>query len=101
MDQPNPIGPPKRASDPGATISGSMSAANMHPGAAAGLVGATRTGPFITASGRVGQALNWFFADKGRIFWALQVVGWAGFLALHLLSVSPLVGGRTPNALGT
>ena len=59
-------------------------------------------GPFIAAEGKSGRALNWFFADKGRIFWALQAAGWLGFLLLHLFSVAPLmgVGGRTQQTLG-
>lgn len=100
MDQPNPISPPNAAIDPGATNSGSMSATKIRPGAAVSLPGKSKAGPFITANSQLDLALNWFFADKGRIFWALQVVGWVGFLFLHLFSVSPLVGGRTPNALG-
>jgi signal transduction histidine kinase len=57
-------------------------------------------GPFVAAAGKSGKAMNWFFADKERMFWLLQGVGWLGFLFLHLFSVSTLVGGRTPLAVG-
>jgi signal transduction histidine kinase len=37
--------------------------------------------------------MNWLFADKDRMFWALQTAGWIGFVFLHVLSVSSLVAG--------
>ncbi|WP_411818374.1 sensor histidine kinase [Hyphococcus sp. DH-69] len=43
--------------------------------------------------------MNWFFADKGRMFWILQIAGWFGFFVLHILSVSSFVAGRSPDAL--
>ncbi len=57
-------------------------------------------GPFVDAKGKSGRAFNWFFADKGRIFWALQVAGWLGFFLLHFMSLSPLLPGRTEQAVG-
>lgn len=56
-------------------------------------------GPFIAASGKSQRWMNWLFADKGRIFWVLQIAGWLGFFVLHILSVSTFVAGRTPAAL--
>jgi signal transduction histidine kinase len=61
---------------------------------------AKKAGPFVAAGGKSGRAINWFFADKERMFWLLQIAGWSGFLFLHLFSVSTLVGGRTPLAVG-
>ena len=57
-----------------------------------------QSGPFTSASGRSGRWMNWMFADKGRMFWVLQIAGWAGFFVLHFLSVSTFVAGRTPDA---
>ncbi|WP_425409050.1 sensor histidine kinase [Hyphococcus sp.] len=67
-----------------------MSAADIAP---------DRAGPFISDQGRSRQWMNWFFADKGRMFWILQTAGWLGFFALHILSVSTFVAGRTSIAL--
>lgn len=57
------------------------------------------TGPFIPAPGTTRRWMNWFFADKGRMFWILQVAGWLGFFALHILSVSTFVAGFSSDAL--
>jgi LytS/YehU family sensor histidine kinase len=59
-----------------------------------------KAGPFVAAQGKSGKAINWFFADKERLFWTLQIAGWLGFLFLHLFSVSPLMGGRTAPSIG-
>lgn len=59
-----------------------------------------KAGPFVAAEGKSGKAINWFFADKERLFWTLQTAGWLGFLFLHLFSVSPLMGGRTGASIG-
>lgn len=59
-----------------------------------------KAGPFVAAQGKSGKAINWFFADKERLFWSLQIAGWLGFLFLHLFSVSPLMGGRTAPSIG-
>ena len=50
-------------------------------------------GPFIEAPGKSRQAMNWFFADKNRLFWVLQIAGWTGFGLLHVLSVSSYIAG--------
>ncbi|MEO1151129.1 MAG: histidine kinase [Pseudomonadota bacterium] len=34
------------------------------------------------------RTMNWFFADKNRLFWTFQVVGWLGFFLLHLLTAA-------------
>ncbi|WDI31336.1 histidine kinase [Hyphococcus flavus] len=62
-------------------------------------VTASAAGPFITTQGRSREWMNWFFADKGRMFWILQVAGWMGFFALHILSVSTFVAGRSTDSL--
>ena len=56
-------------------------------------------GPFIGESGRTRQWMNWLFADKGRMFWILQTLGWLGFFFLHILSVSTFVAGRSFESL--
>jgi two-component sensor histidine kinase len=38
-------------------------------------------------------AMNWFFAEKERLFWLLQISGWLGFFVFHVLAVSTLVAG--------
>ncbi|MEM9706257.1 MAG: histidine kinase [Pseudomonadota bacterium] len=43
--------------------------------------------------------MNWFFADRNRLFWILQAVGWLGFFFLHIFSVSTLFGGSYEDAL--
>ena len=62
-------------------------------------IAAREAGPFIAAQGRSRQWMNWFFADKGRMFWILQIAGWLGFFALHILSVSTFVAGRSTDSL--
>jgi signal transduction histidine kinase len=62
-------------------------------------IAATQPGPFIATQGRSRAWMNWFFADKGRMFWILQIAGWLGFFALHILSVSTFVAGRSTDSL--
>ncbi|MAW81812.1 MAG: sensor histidine kinase [Parvularcula sp.] len=62
-------------------------------------VDAPQTGPFIAAQGRSREWMNWIFADKARMFWMLQIAGWLGFFALHILSVSTFVAGRSSDSL--
>ena len=65
-------------------------------------ISAHQPGPFIAAAAPDNTQrrwMAWLFADKGRMFWFLQAVGWPGFCALHLLSVSTFVAGRSPDAL--
>ncbi len=50
-------------------------------------------GPFIAAPTPSRKAMNWFFADKERLFWFLQISGWLGFFVFHVLAVSSLVAG--------
>lgn len=57
------------------------------------------TGPFIEGGGRPRRWMNWLFADKGRMFWVLQIAGWVGFFFLHVLSVSTFVAGRSADSL--
>ncbi|MGE0408959.1 MAG: sensor histidine kinase [Amphiplicatus sp.] len=57
-----------------------------------------KRGPFVAAAGKSGEAMNWLFADKERMFWTLQAAGWLGFLFIHAFFVSPLISGRTPLA---
>ena len=64
-----------------------------------------KSGPFLRvdevqepaaapAPGKIWQTMNWFFADKNRLFWSFQVAGWAGFFLLHLFTASaPVYGG--------
>jgi len=59
----------------------------------------TKPGPFLAAPGRSRQWMNWLFADKGRMFWILQIAGWLGFFMLHVLSVSTFVAGRSSDSL--
>ncbi|MEO1136343.1 MAG: histidine kinase [Pseudomonadota bacterium] len=56
-------------------------------------------GPFIDTQGRSRAWMNWIFADKARMFWILQITGWLGFFALHILSVSTFVAGRSTDSL--
>ncbi|MEL7487361.1 MAG: histidine kinase [Pseudomonadota bacterium] len=58
-----------------------------------------KQGPFLEAPGKTRRAMNWFFADKERLFWILQTSGWLGFLFLHLFSVATLFSGRSPESL--
>lgn len=60
---------------------------------------AAKSGPFLPASGGSRQWMNWLFADKGRMFWILQTLGWVGFFMLHVLSVSTFVAGRSSDSL--
>ncbi|MEO1014826.1 MAG: histidine kinase [Pseudomonadota bacterium] len=53
-----------------------------------------RKGPFVGAEGKSRRAFNWFFGKKERLFWLLQVGGWAGYFCFHVLLVSSLVSGR-------
>lgn len=62
-------------------------------------IAAAESGPFIAAQGRTRAWMNWIFADKARMFWILQVAGWLGFFALHILSVSTFVAGRSTDSL--
>ena len=62
-------------------------------------VDAPKTGPFIAAPGSSREWMNWIFADKARMFWILQIAGWLGFFALHILSVSTFVAGRSSDSL--
>jgi len=39
------------------------------------------------------KIMSWTFADKNRLFWVFQAVGWFGFLFLHILSNAPTFGG--------
>ena len=56
-------------------------------------------GPFIEAPGKFRQAMNWFFADKNRLFWVLQIASWIGFGFLHVLSVSSYVAGWSASSV--
>jgi len=56
-------------------------------------------GPFIASHGGSRAWMNWIFADKARMFWILQIAGWLGFFALHILSVSTFVAGRSTDSL--
>lgn len=60
---------------------------------------AGKQGPFIETTGRSRRAMNWFFADKDRMFWIFQAAGWLGFFFLHVFSVSTVLAGRTPESL--
>ena len=74
-----------------------MTAADLSHGKAAGAAAGPPSrpvqvpGPFIEADGKSRRAMNWLFADKDRMFWALQTAGWIGFFFLHVLSVSSLL----------
>ncbi|MCA8887598.1 MAG: histidine kinase [Parvularculaceae bacterium] len=56
-------------------------------------------GPFLTAPGKSRRAMNWFFADRERLFWLLQLTGWLGFFFFHVLSVSSIVAGWSPQSV--
>lgn len=47
----------------------------------------------ISPAGRIRRTMNWFFADKSRLFWSFQVAGWSGFFLLHLLTAAAQVFG--------
>jgi signal transduction histidine kinase len=70
-----------------------MTSIDIEPGLGAAKP-ARRAGPFVAAPGKSGKAINWLFADKERMFWALQLAGWTGFLFLHYFSYSTFVGGQ-------
>lgn len=54
---------------------------------------ADNTGPFVASPAWTRRAMNWFFAEKERVFWFLQISGWLGFFVFHVLAVSSLVAG--------
>ena len=68
-----------------------------------------RQGPFLKVddkgegvvqpTGQTQRTMNWFFADKNRLFWTFQAVGWSGFFLLHILTNSPQYGGISPSAI--
>ncbi len=62
-------------------------------------VNAATRGPFIAAPGRARRAMNWFFAEKERLFWFLQISGWLGFFLFHVLAVSSLVAGWSQQSI--
>jgi len=55
--------------------------------------------PFLASPDATGRWMNWFFADKGRMFWVLQAIGWPGFVVFHFFTVSSFVAGRNPDSL--
>ena len=56
-------------------------------------------GPFVSSSTPSRKAMNWFFAEKERLFWFLQISGWLGFFIFHVLAVSSLVAGWSQQAI--
>lgn len=56
-------------------------------------------GPFVASRGVTRRAMNWFFLDKERLFWFLQISGWLGFFVFHVLAVSSLVAGWSQQAI--
>jgi signal transduction histidine kinase len=56
-------------------------------------------GPFLAAPDRSRRAMNWFFVEKERLFWFLQISGWLGFFLFHVLAVSSLVAGWSPQSV--
>ena len=52
---------------------------------------ATRAAPLVAAPGKSGEAINWFLADKERLFWSLQIAGWLGFTAAELAQLQAAV----------
>ncbi len=60
---------------------------------------AHQKGPFLTAPGKTGRAMNWAFADKERMFWILQTTGWTGFFVLHVVSVSNFLMGFSVSSI--
>jgi len=67
-----------------------MTAIDIHP---------AERGPFVAAQSRSRRAMNWFFVEKERLFWFLQISGWIGFFVFHVLAVSSLVAGWTPQSV--
>lgn len=59
----------------------------------------TKGGPFVAAPDGSRRAMNWFFAEKERLFWLLQITGWVGFFLFHVLSVSSLVAGWSAQSI--
>ncbi len=62
-------------------------------------INSAERGPFVAAESRARRAMNWFFAEKERLFWFLQISGWLGFFVFHVLAVSSLVAGWTPQSV--
>ena len=62
-------------------------------------IDAGKQGPFLSSPGKSRRAMNWLFAEKERMFWVLQLSAWLGFFFFHIVSVSTLFGGRSPEAL--
>ncbi len=56
-------------------------------------------GPFIAAPGHSRRRINWFFVEKERLFWFLQISGWLGFFVFHVLAVSSLVAGWSQQSI--
>lgn len=56
-------------------------------------INAGQKGPFIATPEHPRRTINWFFAEKERLFWFLQISGWLGFFVFHVLAVSSLVAG--------
>jgi signal transduction histidine kinase len=56
-------------------------------------------GAFVAPQSRSARAASWFFAEKERLFWFLQISGWLGFFIFHVLAVSSLVAGWTPQSV--
>ncbi len=55
--------------------------------------------PFVDSPAPTRRAMNWFFAEKERLFWFLQISGWLGFFVFHVLAVSSLVAGWSPQSV--
>lgn len=62
-------------------------------------VSASQRGPFIATPEHPRRTINWFFAEKERLFWFLQISGWLGFFVFHVLAVSSLVAGWSQQAV--
>ncbi len=56
-------------------------------------------GPFVSSPAPSRRVMNWFFAEKERLFWFLQISGWLGFFVFHVLAVSSLVAGWSQQAI--
>src|SRR5690606_22710128 len=59
----------------------------------------TPAGPFISSPAPSRRAMNWFFAEKERLFWFLQISGWLGFFVFHVLAGSSLGAGWSQQSL--
>ena len=56
-------------------------------------------GPFLGARG-LGSVFNWAFADKNRMFWSMQALGWTGFCLMHFMTLyNAAAGARQDFAL--